>query len=78
MLTNDLGEQVLGFSQRNIIRTCDYKILYPNCSSDIRNVMEDSFKERMLNGMTENMAFLSLEQRDFFKFRYYQLSEEEE
>lgn len=77
-LTNDLGEQVFGFSQRNIIKTSDYKILYPNCASDIRNVMDDSFKEKMLNGLSENMAFLSLEQRDFYKFRYFQLIEEED
>ncbi len=72
-LTNDSGEQVFGYSHRNIIRTSDFKILYPNCNSDIRNIMDDSFKEKMLNGLSENMAFMSFEQREFYKFRFFQL-----
>lgn len=75
-LTNDSGEQVFGYGQRNIIRLSDYKILYPNCSSDIKNIMDDSFKDKMLNGLSNDMAFISVEQRDFYKFRFYQLLEE--
>lgn len=74
-LTSDSGEQVLYQSQKNIIKTSDYKILYPNCSSDIRSIMEDSFREKMLGGLSEDMAFVSYEQREFYKIRYYQLSE---
>lgn len=76
-LTNDMGEQVLGYAQRNILRNSDYKFLYPNCTNDIRNVMEDAFKEKMLNGLSEDMALLSVSQRDFYKLRYFQLQSKE-
>lgn len=72
ILTNDAGDQVLGFSHRNIMKTCKYKILFNNCSSDVRSIMEDSFKEKTLNGMNENMVYLSCNQKDFYKLRFYQ------
>lgn len=74
-LTSDSGEQVIYQSQKNIIKTSDFKILYPNCSSDIRGIMEDSFREKMLNGLSDDMAFVSYEQREFYKIRYYQMED---
>ena len=75
-LTNDMGEKVLMSSQRELLRNADYKLLYPNCTSDVRSVMEDSFKEKLLNGLNENMAFLAFEQRVYYKLRFYQITKE--
>lgn len=76
-LTSNTGEQVLTYAHRNIIRTCAYKLLYPNCSDDVKNIMEDAFKDKMLSGLSNNMAFLSLEQRDFIKLKFFQFTKEE-
>ena len=74
-LTNDDGEQVFGYAQKNIIKNCDYKVLYPNCGGDVRDIMENSFKEKMVKDLSEDMAFMSIEQRDFCKIRYYQIED---
>ena len=74
--TNDNGEQAFGFNHKNVIRTCDYKLLYPNCNNDVRSIMEDAFREKLLNGLTPDMALLSYEQREYYKIRYFQLDEE--
>lgn len=74
---NDAGEKVFGHHEHNTMRSADYKILYVNYNSDVRNIMDDTFKEKMLNGLSEDMAFMSYEQRDYFKFRYFQLEDNE-
>lgn len=71
MATNDMGDLVFGFQQRNILRNNNYKILF-NDNSDSKNIMEDMFKEKMLNGLNENMAFVSEKQHTYSKFRVIQ------
>ena len=71
-ITNDKGDPVFASTQRNIVRMSDYKILVENISGDIRSIMEDTFKEKMLGNLGSNMAFMSIVQHDYCKFRYFQ------
>ncbi|MBQ9749434.1 MAG: hypothetical protein IJV87_02485 [Clostridia bacterium] len=70
-LTNDAGEAVFGYQQRNILKMSDYKILVSNINADVKNIMEDAFKEKMMADFSESMAFMSIKQQDFCKFRYF-------
>lgn len=72
-IRNNKGEQVFGYTQKGILCGADYKVLYQNITSDVKNIMEDSFKDKMVSLINENMAFLSLKQQSFYKFRYLQI-----
>lgn len=78
LLFDDRGEQVISYQHRNIIKESGYKILYQNCSSDMKTIMQDNFKEKMMAEMSEDMALLSSKQNEIYKFRYFQLKEVEE
>ena len=68
---SDNGEAVFSYQHRNILKMSDYKILVENVSSDVKNIMEDSFKEKMMADFGPNMAFMSEKQQGFSKFRYF-------
>lgn len=68
---SDSGEPVFSYQHRNILKMSDYKLLVENVSSDVKNIMEDSFKEKMMANFGPNMAFMSEKQQSFSKFRYF-------
>jgi hypothetical protein len=70
-MTNSSG-QLFSSGDRNIIRQCKYKILDANAGEDVRNIMENSFKEKMLLRMNENVCFMSERQKNYYKIKYVQ------
>lgn len=71
-ITNDVGEGVFSYSEYNKLGTSGYKVLIQKPSAAASNIMDDGFKATMLNGLNENMAFMSINQQRFCKIRYYQ------
>ncbi len=67
----DNGEPVFSYQHRNILKMSDYKLLVENVGSDVKNIMEDAFKEKMMADFGPNMAFMSEKQQAFSKFRYF-------
>lgn len=70
-MTNSSG-QLFSSGDRNIIRQCKYKILDGNAGEDVRNIMENNFKEKMLLRMNENVCFMSERQKNYYKIKYVQ------
>ena len=71
-ITNEKGENIISYQQKNILRLIDYKILYENVNSNVTDIMEGSFKIKILNNLGENMAFMVDKKQAFSKFRYIQ------
>lgn len=71
-LTSSLGEKLFSHADGEILGMSAYKILVQNPSDAGSNIIGNSFKATMLNGVNENMAFASINQQIFCKFRYYQ------
>lgn len=76
-VTNTSG-QLFSSGDRNIIKQCRYKILDGNAGEEVRNIMENSFKEKMLMGMNENICFISERQRNYYKAKYLQFASSSE
>ena len=75
-LISNNGDQVFSFSNCGLLSSCDYKFLSLQCSDEARKIMPSSFKEKMLQGLSENMSFLSTED-GYAKLRFYQWKEGE-
>lgn len=74
-VTNDMGEAAFGYAQKTILSNCNFKILFNDLNGDYSGFMETSFKGKMLNGLNENMAFMSDRGRSYYKFRVFQYSD---
>jgi SpoVK/Ycf46/Vps4 family AAA+-type ATPase len=59
------------YADKNILKGCDYKILQHDVKEGVRNLMEDSFRYKMINGINENMVLISNRQQ-YGKARFFQ------
>ena len=57
--------------EKRVFSNCGYKILQNKVNAGTYRIMDDSFKNKMMNGMNENMVFVS-NQGEFTKCRYFQ------
>jgi len=65
--TIDFGD----FSSKNIIKLCSYKILQSGISETVHGLMDNTFKDSMLNGLNENMILIATDQQ-YVKARFFQ------
>ncbi len=69
------GDAVLGYTQKNILRGCNFKVLLPRVTDDVRTVMDDSFKDKMARGLGDGLALLCEYGQDYGKFRPIRIEE---
>lgn len=70
-LSNAMGN-VFSSQDKNIIKECNYKVIDVDVGENIQNIMENSFKLRMLNNMSESVCFVSERQRNYYKAKFVQ------
>ena len=52
--------KLFGYNDNRLLGACDYKFFFPSFDSDeIKSVMDSRFKETVLNGLDENLCFMS-------------------
>lgn len=71
-LTNDTGAVVFNHQHRNTLSLSNYKLAFNRPSNNVAEILGGDFKEKMLNSVGENIAFVLENQQSFYKFRYLQ------
>ncbi len=59
------------YDERNVFANCGYKILQNDVSAVAYRIMDNSFREKMMDGLNENIVFVS-NRGSFSKCRYFQ------
>ena len=59
------------YDERNVFAGCGYKILQNDVSAVAYQIMDNSFREKMMDGLNENIVFVS-NRGSFSKCRYFQ------
>lgn len=60
------------YDERNVFSNCGYKILQNDVSAVAYQIMDNSFREKMMNGLNENIVFIS-NRGSFSKCRYFRI-----
>ena len=59
------------YDERAVFANCGYKILQKDVGAAAYQIMDNSFREKMMDGLNENIVFIS-NRGDFSKCRYFQ------
>lgn len=59
------------YEERKVFSGCGYKILQNSVSAEAYQIMDNSFREKMMDGLNENIVFIS-NRGSFTKCRYFQ------
>lgn len=59
------------YAERNVFASCGYKLLQNNVSAVAYQIMDNSFREKMMAGLNENIVFIS-NRGSYSKCRYFQ------
>ena len=59
------------YDERKIFSNCGYKILQKDSGAAVYQIMDNSFDEKMMSGLNENIVFIS-QRGSFSKCRYFQ------
>ena len=58
-ITSSNGK-LFSYNDNRVLGACNYKLFFPSFDSDeIKQVMDSRFKETILNGLNENLCFMS-------------------
>lgn len=71
--------KLFSYNDFRILGACDYKLFFPSFDTDeIKSVMETRFKESILNGLNENLCFMSEQVqkgKKYLKLKVYDYSD---
>lgn len=59
------------YDERNVFTNCGYKIIQKNTDTVAHQIMDNSFRDKMMDGLNENVVFIS-NRGSFSKCRYFQ------
>ena len=71
VITTDENIEFEDFKNKTIIKLCNYKILQSGISETVHGLMDNTFKDSMLNGLNENMILIATDQQ-YVKARFFQ------